>query len=110
MAFEIQREERGKMPLVRVLGELDLLSAPQLLDVVEEVVSGGAESIAFDFSYLTFIDSSGLGVLVRTKRQAAERGGQVYVIGVAGHLRRMFNVIQVGEQFRLCSEEELPAA
>jgi len=110
MPFAIQSEVRGAIPLFRVNGELDVFTAPQLLDLVDASLKNGADSIAFDFSELTFMDSSGLRVLVSAKRQATERGGQVYVIGISGAVRRLFNVIQVGDQFCLCDETELPAA
>jgi anti-sigma B factor antagonist len=110
MSFGIQSEHCGTLPLFRVTGELDVFTAPRLLDVVDEALTNGADSIAFDFTCLTFMDGSGLRVLVSTKRQASERGGQVYVIGINGAVRRMFNIIQVGDQFRLCTEAELPAA
>jgi anti-sigma B factor antagonist len=109
MEFSIRRDDRGALPLLRVRGELDLLTAPRLLDAVQAALSGDAGSIAFDFSEVSFIDSFGLSVLVTTKRQIAERGGEVYILGVTGHVARVFNVIQVGDQFCLCDEEELPA-
>jgi anti-sigma B factor antagonist len=110
MEFSIHRERRGTIPVLRVRGELDLLNAPQLLDGVHEAVGSGAGSIAFDLSELNFIDSFGLSVLVTAKKQTAERGGRVYLVGVTEQLRRALNLVQVGNQFCLCSEAELPGS
>lgn len=109
MTFRIRRERRGPLPLLRVRGELDLLNAPRLLDRVREAIGSGSGSIAIDLTELAFIDSFGLSVLVTAKRQTAERGGQVYLLGVTGPVRRVLNLVQVGNQFCLCTEAELPA-
>lgn len=109
MEFSIRRERRGPLPVLRVRGELDLLNAPRLLDRVRDAIGSGSGSIAFDLTDLVLIDSFGLSVLVTAKKQAAERGGRVYLMGVNGSVQRALNLVQVGNQFCLCTEAELPA-
>lgn len=60
----------SSFPLVRLTGELDTMSAETVRAVLDEVVSAGPERIAFDLFGLTFMDSSGIALLL-SARQAA---------------------------------------
>src|SRR3712207_6486928 len=106
MKFNVQTEQRAAVTMLRVSGEIDILTAPRLLDAVCE--ARDTASLAFDLSAVSFMDSSGLSVLMSAKRQANERKGHVYILGLNGHLERLFNLVHVGNQFRLITEEELP--
>lgn len=65
---EVRRED-GRC-LLMLHGELDLVSAPELDEVL---VRHAAEDIAVDLEDLTFLDSSGLAVLLQaTERRTLE--------------------------------------
>lgn len=53
-------------------GELDLAGAPQLRDILMEVLTDPEVDLALDLSELRFIDSTGLGVLVGAHRRLGE--------------------------------------
>jgi anti-sigma B factor antagonist len=48
--------------------------------------------IVLDLSQLTFIDSTGLGVLVGAQRRARETGGEVRLAGAAPGVQRVLEV------------------
>lgn len=50
--------------VLTVSGELDLSSEATLRSVAEQAIDQGATTLAFDMSGLTFMDSSGIGVLL----------------------------------------------
>jgi anti-sigma B factor antagonist len=109
MSFGISYELRGAIPVIRVCGELEIATAPQLKSIVGSALSNGAESIAFDFSNLVFIDSSGLAVLMHAQKRVVARGGRIYILGAYGHTRRVFSLLNLGRIFRLCGEGDLPS-
>jgi anti-sigma B factor antagonist len=43
---------------------------------MDEAVEGGATSLVVDVTEMTFIDSSGLRILVQARRKAADAGGR----------------------------------
>lgn len=55
--------------LVSIQGELDLASVPGVEVVLEQILAAAPDRLAFDLSKVTFMDSSGLAMLLR----AAER-------------------------------------
>jgi len=108
MKFKITQEERGCTFLLRVCGELDIATAPKLKDVVLVALQRGAHSLAFDFTDLQFLDSSGLAVLLGAHRRTMERGGEVYIIGAARQILDVFKLMNLGLSFRFCQEADLP--
>jgi anti-sigma B factor antagonist len=66
--------------MVRLRGELDLATAPDLEDQIGRLLASQfLPQIAVDASQLSFCDSSGLNVLIQLWKRAAAGGGQVVV-------------------------------
>lgn len=61
-------EWRDKAAVLRVVGEIDLLSAPEFEDVVTGVVADRPELLVVDLRSVTFLCSAGLQVLAGAHR------------------------------------------
>jgi anti-sigma B factor antagonist len=64
----------GADAVVTLVGELDMATAPSLADVLDSLLSDGPGEIVVDLAGLSFIDSSGLAVLVTTQNALGEQG------------------------------------
>jgi anti-sigma B factor antagonist len=67
--------------LIEVEGELDLYSSAELMRTVEHVVGKNASAVVVDLSRTTFIDSTGLGVLVAGTKLMRGRGDELHLVG-----------------------------
>lgn len=108
MEFAIVREQRGDLPVLRVSGELDIYTASRLKEAVLAALNGGAASLAIDLTAVQFLDSTGLQVLMSAKKRTAERGGDVYLIGISGQIRRVFTLLSLERIFKISREADLP--
>jgi anti-sigma B factor antagonist len=79
-------------------------------EAVLAALSGGATSLAIDLSAVQFLDSTGLQVLMSAKKRTAERGGDVYLLGVGGQLRRVFTLLSLERIFKISREADLPGS
>ena len=59
-------------PVIRLSGELDMVSVERIRPVVERVLAGGNDRLVFDVSGLEFMDSSGIALLVSATRNAGQ--------------------------------------
>lgn len=66
------RDPQGRLVLA-ARGEIDLMSSPLLSDAIERARRSG-QTLVLDLSEVSFIDSTGLHVLI-TMARAAERDG-----------------------------------
>jgi anti-anti-sigma factor len=58
------RIEPGEIPVIHLEGEIDLDSVETFRWVISDAIRGASEAVV-DFTGVTFIDSSGTGLLVR---------------------------------------------
>ena len=79
-----------------LVGELDLSSCTTLRTCLEEL-DPGVTDVAVDLTGLSFIDSSGLALLVTTQQALAGRGGSMALLGANGHVRRVLEVSGVDQ-------------
>ncbi|MGY1743064.1 MULTISPECIES: STAS domain-containing protein [unclassified Blastococcus] len=80
MQFEVQRTTVKGHSALRVRGELDIATSPQLGDAVADALESGATSLVVDLTETTFLDSSGARQLTRTARHCGELGVGLQVV------------------------------
>lgn len=80
MAFEVTDGEQGEWAVLHVSGEMDLVTSPVLRQRVHEAVADGRRSLVLDLSAVVFCDSSGVGVLVATRRLMRSFQGRLRLI------------------------------
>lgn len=68
------RIRRAGPRCLRVAGELDMASSPTLAEELQKAASSGEGSVILEVSELTFIDSTGLRVLIEFAGQLGESG------------------------------------
>ena len=92
--FAVDITTDGGDMIVAVRGELDVLTAPFLWEQMEPTLPGITGRLVFDFAELGFIDSMGLGVIVRaqTRLRGEDSGRQIVVRNLNAHARKVFEI------------------
>jgi anti-sigma B factor antagonist len=92
--FDVDVTAEGGDAIVAIRGELDVLTAPFLWERMEPALGGVTGKLVFDFAGLTFIDSMGLGVIVRasTRLRGEAPQRQVIVRHPNAHARKVFEI------------------
>ena len=90
--IDIEEIEAGGDRTLRLAGELDMTSAATLEAAVSRAASESARSITMDLSRLSFIDSTGLAVIVHTSGLCSNRGCAFKLIRGPRAVQRLFEV------------------
>jgi anti-anti-sigma factor len=86
-------EVSGDRPrTVKVRGEIDLATAPELETTVRKVLDDAPHGVDLDLQNLTFIDSSGLRSLVAISKNASARGVPLVLQNVPRHAQRVLEL------------------
>jgi anti-anti-sigma factor len=101
-------EAAGGKWVVGAAGELDVATAPQLLNAVASLAQRGTSAIAIDLSALTFIDSTGINALRTAVRSANARGVGAILAAPSERVLRVLELVNLAEILPL--ERSLPAA
>jgi len=80
---------------VAVTGEVDLATAPKLAELLHEYVAATGGDVVVDASALTFIDSSGVAVLVGCVRSLAPTGRHLVIRDAPPFVSRVLHVTGV---------------
>ncbi|SCE67966.1 anti-anti-sigma factor [Micromonospora purpureochromogenes] len=82
----------GDEVVLRLAGEIDMLTAGQLSTVVNEVLTDPPPRIVLDLGGVTFCDSQGLGTLVVLSRKASHARTLLVLSNVGDFLLRVLDI------------------
>ncbi|GAA4709510.1 anti-sigma F factor antagonist [Brevibacillus fulvus] len=104
MSLRIEMETKQEVLVVRLQGELDHHSADELRTKVEEVLRDpNLRHIVLSLADLSFMDSSGIGVILGRYKQISARNGEMIVCSINPTIYRicemsgLFKVIKFRE-------------
>ena len=89
----------GSVSSVSVGGEVDLSTAPELKEVLNGVIDGGARFVLVDLSTATFIDSTTLGVLMGAVKRVRPEGGEIAIACKDPNIRKIFEITLLDRVF-----------
>jgi anti-sigma B factor antagonist len=89
----------GTTKLLRIRGELDALSSPELRPVLDRLVDERHLEVAVDLSELRLIDSSGVGTLVSLYKRVRQNGGIVRFVGATAQPLVIFKLLRLDVVF-----------
>jgi anti-anti-sigma factor len=92
--------------LVSVWGEVDLATAPELERVLGDVEASDRD-VLVELSRESFIDSTGLNVLIQSARRLQERGRSLRVTTENAHTRRVIETMGLTEKLGLVAASAL---
>ena len=79
--MELNTEKNGSELIVRLSGELNTLTAPDLSKLLDKELDG-VEKLTLDFAECDYVSSAGLRVLLGTFKQMKASGGDMRLINV----------------------------
>src|SRR3954454_23206362 len=82
-------EHEGDAAVVVVHGEIELTTAQRFSDALVEALDGSPSIVRVDLFGVEFIDSSGVGQMVRCARIASESGARLEVTVGDGQVGRV---------------------
>lgn len=83
--------------LIAVHGELDLFTAPELRTRLNDMIDDGTRQLIVDLSDTTFLDSTGLGVLIAVYKRMQSADGALVIIDSRNNVLKTFRVSGVDQ-------------
>ena len=95
--LEVAEVRDAETVRVRLRGELDLAGVPKVTDCLRRLQDRG-EHVVLDLDELTFIDMSGLRVVLAAAESASRDGWEFAVTPGSAPVRRLFNLVRLDGQ------------
>jgi len=90
--FELTVERGAGVARVRIAGDLDIATVPELDRALEGLAGDGHHRLVLDLDDLQFMDARGLRAIVRAKRFAERHGGRLTIHRSSGQVQRLFEL------------------
>jgi anti-sigma B factor antagonist len=102
-SFHMESVSAGDCAVLRVAGEIDVYTAPELRQRVIGLIDDGACHVIADLRAVDFLDSSGLGALVGSLRRLRTREGSLKLVTSGGRILQLFRITGLTQVFALHS-------
>lgn len=88
--MDIQVESHGDSRIIRINGKVTFECCPVLQSRLDAIVEGGVKEVIIDFKNVPFMDSSGVGEVLRLYKRMRESSGEVVLTNPNQKLRDLF--------------------
>jgi anti-sigma B factor antagonist len=108
MGYSVDRKD--DVTVVAVEDELVVGNRRELKDEVLSRLGEGDDKFVLDFEDASYIDSSGLGVLVSLSKRIREQGGELRLAGLDDDLRTLFELTRLDTLFQIADDRNAALA
>jgi anti-sigma B factor antagonist len=99
--FHVAAITAGDCAVLRIAGDIDGYTAPELREQVIDLVDEGARHIVADLREVDFLDSTGLGALVGGLKRLRLRQGSLELVISGGRVLQLFDITGLSRAFVL---------
>ncbi len=94
--FAFDEKRRGGVAELALSGDLDMTATFRLEPAIDRLLDD-AEEIVLDLSGVSFVDSSGLGLLLATHQRTQEAECSMAIVGSRPEIQRVFRLAGVDD-------------
>lgn len=111
LRIETSLRHQGDIPVLDVIGEIDIYTTPQFKEAVSEAIDQNKPAIVINMTKVTYMDSSGFGTLLSATKRLRPLDGALYLSGCNEAIQRMLQITRLNTIFGVyATEEEAVAA
>ena len=91
-------------------GEIDLHVSPRIAASLQAMVKEKPKQLVVDLSQVSYIDSSGLAILIEGMQSVEAYGGKFALAGLQENVRPIFEIARLDQVFRIFPDVEAALA
>ncbi len=97
----IRKAEPGSHHILPLEGEIDMHVSPRIATELGALIKDKPEKLVIDLSKVSYIDSSGLAVLIDGMQKVEAYRGKLYLVGMHETVRIIFKTSRLDQTFRI---------
>ena len=90
--MKVDVREKDSIPILDITGEVTMYDIEPINEVISDLIADKKYKIVFNLKEVPFIDSSGVGVILRTLSNLYKHGGIIHLINCGSAVE---NVIKI---------------
>jgi anti-anti-sigma factor len=102
--FEVSKT--GPITVVKISGRFTVEDKDEFMIITEDKIDLSSEGTCINTSDLKYIDSSGIGDLLKLKMEASKQNHTIYVMGLNEAIEKVFRMARLDSVFQMITEPE----
>jgi len=103
---EIKVRDSDGVVILDIQGEIDLYNAPEIKKSIKDQTDANKKNIIINLEKVSYIDSSGIGVLISSLSQLRKIGGGLKITNVFASVKKVFELTKLTSFFDIYENEE----
>ena len=99
-------QKENNIDIVKISGRLVATDAPEARENLKAIVEGGEGKLIVDLSGVSFIDSSGLSVLISAFKLIRAKEGRMLLSGISKNVQTLLELTRLSEIFEMFATTE----
>ena len=102
--FDLQTSEEAYGSRAALKGEIDLSTVEDVESGLRSAIDGGSGAIVLDLREVSFLDSSGLRLMLRLHKDLGEAGRRLVLVQGPRRVARVFELTGAEDQFEIVAD------
>ncbi|MBG9791910.1 anti-sigma F factor antagonist [Paenibacillus dendritiformis] len=95
--FKVTTQQDQHQVTAHLQGDLDLAAAGEFRSLLESIVNDPALDLTLDLEKLTYIDSTGIGILISVLKLRKEQQAQFRIVHVPQQIQKLFDMTGISK-------------
>ena len=108
--FEVAREDRSDVSILRLKGFLDAHTAPKFEQAIQQLLTERRYKIIVSMSDLSYISSAGLGVFMGFIEEIRDNNGDIKLSNLPDKVYKVFDLLGFPALYQIFNEENEAAS
>jgi len=104
--MKIRHSEKNGIPVIAVEGDINIDTASGLRDAIMRLYEEGTLKLVIDFKDVSYIDSSGLAVLIEMLQIFRQNNGEIALSNMVDKIKYVFEVSKIDMLMSVYKNEE----
>lgn len=102
--MSLRKESINQADIIEMPQRLSLAEAGELRESIHQLIEAGCKHLVLDLQHVSFIDSSGLSVLLSARKGVMQQQGEVILLNVTDQTRALIELTRLHEVFEIFSD------
>ncbi|MBP7552384.1 MAG: STAS domain-containing protein [Spirochaetes bacterium] len=105
--MELLDRAQDDVVIFEISGEVDIYNCGQIKNLFLDKLNSGSKKFLINLDKISYIDSSGIGVLIFIKTSVTKHKGELVLVNIKDSVKKIFDLTKLASYFTV--REDLPA-
>ncbi|HMY70156.1 MAG TPA: STAS domain-containing protein [Leptospiraceae bacterium] len=107
--MELKLNSIGKIKIIEIHGKFDIENTEEFETLFQKQLDSSPAMLAIDMNKLDYIDSSGIGTLIKSLNAIKNKKGELVLVGLKPMILNVFKLAKLDMFFQIMNNDDFKA-